>query len=99
MARGEVCISIGKFLFEVRAHVENGLLLNLFITYASMCHREKTSSIHLFQVSSLEWLWLMIFISTTAMKMLAKETGIFVSTAMPMCLKIIFAVKLERVFF
>ena len=58
-----------------------GLSTSLFPLF--MFHREKTSSIYIFQVSGLKWLRFMISVSTMTMEMLAKETAIFVPIAVP----------------
>ena len=50
-------------------------------------------------MSGFKWLRLMIYVSTEAMKMLAKESAILVPIAGTVCLKIIFAVKMEKFFF
>ena len=72
--------------------------INVFISSLFMFHREKTSSIHLFQVSGFEWLPLMISVSTAAMK-IGKRDCHFCTHYGTVCLKIIFSVKMERVFF
>ena len=45
--------------------------------------RENMSSIHHFQISGFNALWFKISVSTSAMKMLAKATDIFVPMAVP----------------
>ena len=55
--------------------------INVFISSLFTFHREKTSSIYLFQVSGFKCMRLMISVSTAAMKMLAKETAIFLPIA------------------
>ena len=67
---------------------------NSSIAFLLVSHTDMTSSINLFQNMGLMLLCLSISFSILAMKMLAKATAIFV----PMGLKIIFLVKLERVF-
>ena len=47
--------------------------VKLFIASLFVFHREKMSSMYLFQMSGMLGLWLMISLSTSAIKMLAKK--------------------------
>ena len=62
----------------------------LFASFVKLCiaslfvfHREKMPSMYFFQMSGLLGLWLMISVSTSAIKMLAKDTAIFGPIAVP----------------
>ena len=57
--------------------------VKLFIASLFVLHGEKMSSMYLFQMSGLLGLWLMISVSISAIKMLAKDTAIFVLIAVP----------------
>ena len=57
--------------------------VKLFIASLFVFHREKMSSTYLFQMSGLLGPWLMILVSISAIKMLAKDTAIFVPIAVP----------------
>ena len=57
--------------------------VKLFIASLFVFHREKMSSMYLFQMSGLFGFWLMISVSSSAIKMLAKDTTIFVPIAVP----------------
>ena len=81
-----VNLIVGSKLFAFRR--------NSSIAFLLVSHTDMTSSINLFQKMGLMLLCLSISFSILAMKMLTKATAIFV----PMGLKIIFLVKLERVF-
>ena len=57
--------------------------VKLFIASLFVFHREKMSSMYLFQMSGLLGFWLMISVSSSAIKMLSKDTAIFVPIAFP----------------
>ena len=53
------------------------------ISSLSAFHSENMSSMYLFHSSGFVLLWLIIFVSTEAIKMFAKATAIFVPMAVP----------------
>ena len=64
-----------------------------------MSHREKIS-MQRFQTVRLKTVRLKIVVSICAMKILAKETAVFVPIAVPwVCRFVVFSIELERIFF
>ena len=57
--------------------------VKLFMASLFVFHREKISSIYLFQMSGMLGLWLMTSVSTSAIQMLAKDIATFVPIAVP----------------
>jgi len=73
--------------------------MNAVISSLFKFHREKTSSMYLFQMSGFLELRSIISVSTAAMNMLAKDTAFFCAHCGTVCFKKKISVKMERVFF
>ena len=67
--------------------------MNAVISSLFKFHREKTSSMYLFQMSGFLELRSIISVSTAAMNMLAKDTAFFVPIAVPCVLRKNFPLK------